>query len=145
VPPYLQVAKIIRSRIRWVTWLLAAPDSYALGANYWRHGRWDKPRKGWQGARFNGWRPVAVLLLFAAAATGTPASATPAPSIAWAVAAAVAAGAVFFAAVGRRSRRHMTSGSVGGPLTVALQPRLLPCPPDTRRSLPGEITSRVAR
>jgi MFS family permease len=46
---------------------------------------------------------VAVLLLIAAATTGTPARGTPAPAIAWTVAAAVAAaGAVFFA----RASRH---------------------------------------
>jgi MFS family permease len=45
---------------------------------------------------------IAVLLLIAAATTGTPAAGTPAPAIAWAIAAAVAAvGAVFFAVTGR--------------------------------------------
>lgn len=55
---------------------------------------------------------IAVLLLIAAATTGTPAAGTPVPAIAWAVAAAVAAaGALFFARASRRSSAASTRES----------------------------------
>jgi MFS family permease len=63
---------------------------------------------------------VAVLLLIAAATTGTPAARTPAPTVAWAVAAAVAAvGAGCSAIAGRRSPNPVTSGS--GPSRAGLR------------------------
>jgi MFS family permease len=54
---------------------------------------------------------IAVVLLVAAATTGLPAPGTPEPAIAWSVAATVAAaGAVFFARAGQRSRSPAGSG-----------------------------------
>jgi MFS family permease len=54
---------------------------------------------------------IAVLLLIAAATTGMPGASTPAPRIAWAVAAAVAAaGALLFAASGRAASGRDASG-----------------------------------
>ena len=57
---------------------------------------------------------TAVLLLVAAATTGLPAAGTPEPATAWSVAAAVAAaGAVFFAIAGQRSRSLTASRNTG--------------------------------
>jgi MFS family permease len=57
---------------------------------------------------------IAVLLVIAAATTGTPAARTPAPAIAWAVAGTLAAaGAVYFAVAGQHSRGPAGSGGAG--------------------------------